>query len=126
MPEPNDTDLRKLFQTAGHAAPAQDLTDRIMAQVAVTRIVRPEPVAPLIGLRGWVLITIGLVAVITYGLSIDTGSPAGWSRVLAERFGHLRLPQSEWGTWMTTGSGLALLFTAFDVALRRRQRIARH
>ena len=52
MPEPKE-DLHHLFQAARHAAPATDLTDRIMARVAVTPLLRPTPVRPILGRGAW-------------------------------------------------------------------------
>lgn len=123
MPEPDNDQLRKLFQATGHHAPGTDLTARIMAQVAVTRIVKPVPVKPLIGTRGWVLIAAGLVAVIGVGMSGGGDAGPGWPQALAERLARIQLPKSEWPVWLAAGSGLALLFTALDTLLRRRQQL---
>ena len=64
MPELSEIDLRKLFQAAGHQMPASDLTDRIMARVAVTPIIRSTVVQPLISKRAWIMTAFGLVGLV--------------------------------------------------------------
>lgn len=112
----SENDLRKLFQAAGHAGPERDLTDRIMARVAVTRIADPTPVQPLIGKRAWAGIagTALLVLAIAAGLS---GAPAAtptvpYAQPLIDWLGALRLPEGQWPQWVIGASGLALFFAA--------------
>lgn len=122
MPDLSEHDLHKLFHAAGHTAPTHDLSDRIMAQVAVTRILRPTPVQPLIGTRGCLLIAAGLAGVIGYSLTGSSQSAPDWSGWITERLAHIRLPKGEWTMWLAAGAGLALLFTVLDTTLRSRLR----
>lgn len=112
----SENDLRKLFQAAGHTGPERDLTDRILARVAVTRIADPTPVQPLIGKRAWAGIagTALLVLAIAAGLS---GAPAAtptvpYAQPLIDWLGALRLPEGQWPQWVIGASGLALFFAA--------------
>lgn len=112
----SENDLRKLFQAAGHTGPERDLTDRIIARVAVTRIADPTPVPPLIGKRAWAGIagTALLVLAIAAGLS---GAPAAtptvpYAQPLIDWLGALRLPEGQWPQWVIGASGLALFFAA--------------
>lgn len=122
MPELNEHDLRNLFHVAGHAAPAHDLTARIMARVSVTPVQRPVPVRPLIGKRGWLCIAAGLAAMIGYGLTGSADATPSWSDALVRRLAFVQLPQGEWPIWLAMGAGVALLFTLLDTVLRNRFR----
>ncbi len=66
MPEPKP-DLHHLFQMAGHVEPATDLTERIMARVAVTPLLRPTPVRPIMGSRAWIGIAVLTAALLLWG-----------------------------------------------------------
>lgn len=119
MPELNDDDLRKIFRTAGHAAPGSDLSARIMARVAVTPMARPVVVEPLIGRRGWIVLAIIAVMLLiaTFvipGTSVPTGP--SWFTPMDEVHKHIRLPQ-DWSLWALLASTTALLFTLVDRSL---------
>ena len=75
MPELSETDLRKLFQVAGHQAPASDLTDRIMARVAVAPIVRLTVATPLISKRAWITAALGLGGLVVL-VTLLPGNPS--------------------------------------------------
>ena len=119
----SENDLRKLFQAAGHAGPERDLTDRIMARVAVTRIADPTPVPPLIGKRAWAGIAgvAFLVVAVAAGLS---GAPAAspslpYAQPISDWLGGLSLPEGQWPQWVVGASVLALFFAAL---VRRAER----
>lgn len=121
----NENDLRKLFQAAGHAAPGRDLTDRIMARVAVTRIAEPTPVPPLIGKWGWAGIA-GLAVFIVVLAAIVPGSSAASSSLpyaepIANWLAQLKLPEGQWPQWVIGSSFLALFFAAL---VRKAERTA--
>ena len=119
----SENDLRKLFQAAGHAVPERDLTDRIMARVAVTRAADPTPVPPLIGKWGWAGIAgvAFLVVAIATGIS---GAPAAspsvpYAQPIIDWLGALRLPEGQWPQWVIGASVLALFFA---VLVRKAER----
>jgi len=122
MPELDENDLRKLFQAAGHDVPGTDLTERIMARVAVTPIARPVAVEPLIGKRAWAGIITGVSVLL--GLSVAAGQGAGatapYLAPLMDLLGGIGLPQGDWPLWMIGASACALLFALLDRALARR------
>lgn len=97
MPEMNDNDLRKLFQAAGHAKPERDLTNRIMARVAVTRIAEPVVVAPLISKRAWVTIAIATGLFFLCALSLSglggTNPSFPWMDHLLDGVAQLKMPE---------------------------------
>lgn len=110
----NDQQLRKLFQAAGHDQPARDLSERILARVAVTRIAQPTAVRPLIGAWGWA--GIGLVAVLLVVAALMAGgapetTPAmPYAAAISERLSAIRLPSGAWSQWLIGSSLLALFF----------------
>lgn len=112
----NDQQLRKLFQAAGHDQPGRDLTERIMAQVAVTRIARPTVVRPLIGAWGWAGLGAAAGLLVVVALTAG-GAPAStpalpYAAAISERLGAIRLPSGAWPQWLIGGSLLALFFAA--------------
>lgn len=119
----NDRDLRKLFQAAGHDQPARDLTDRIMAQVAVTRIAQPTVVKPLISKWGWAGIAAGAALLLLAALLASgpaTAEPAlPYVGAIADWFSRMRLPAGQWPQWVIGSSLLALFFA---VLTRRAER----
>lgn len=123
MPELNERDLHEVFRTAGHHAPARDLTDRIMARVAVTPIARPLAVKPVIGTRGWIGIAAGTAALVAWSALGGTDSaPSAWTQVVADRVPHFALPAGNWPLWLAIGSGTALLCAYLDTVLRTKVR----
>lgn len=123
MPEPKDT-LHDLFQAAGHAAPDTDLTDRIMARVAVTPLLRPTPVKPILGRGAWIGIILLTAAVLLWGLlgSANTETASGpvsdaWRTVSSA------LPASgNWALWLAGLSASLLVLAAVDRVLAGRHR----
>jgi hypothetical protein len=126
MPEMNDNDLRKLFQAAGHAKPERDLTDRIMARVAVTRIAEPVVVAPLISKRAWVTIGIATGLFVLCALSLSglggTSTSLPWMDRLLDSVVQLKMPEGAWPQWTIGLSGLALFFALLGHYTERRMR----
>lgn len=122
MPELDDKGLRKLFQAAGHEAPATDLTARIMARVAVTPIARPVEVIPLIGKRAWTVMAVGVTVLLALAVAGSTGQTTTPSYLtpVTDLLGSIRLPQGDWPVWMIGASACALLFTLLDRMLARR------
>ena len=130
MPELNENDLRKLFQVAGHQAPTRDLTDRIMARVAVTPIIRLSIVQPLISKRAWIisgLCLIGLVLLITFFPSGADQPASPVSNLVTAAYGtisEIRLPKGSWPIWTSMAAGSLLLFMWIDGTFMRRLRSA--
>jgi hypothetical protein len=128
MPELNENDLRKLFQTAGHHTPRHDLTARIMAQVAVTPMVRIDIAKPLISKKAWWCAGVGLAALAGASVLLpgDTNAADGpVSIVLAtleERISQVRLPAGSWPMWTGLTLGGLLLLTWIDGTLMRSMR----
>lgn len=124
MPELTEHDLHSLFRGAGRPALKQDLTDRIMAQVAVTPIARPVVVKPVIGKWGWVGIaaSAGVLIVLTVSSNDATGTSASWLTSAIDRLSQLRLPEGSWPVWAAIASAGALAITALDLLLRKRVR----
>jgi hypothetical protein len=123
MPEMNDNDFRKLFQTAGRIVPKRDLADRIMARVAVTRVADPTPVPPLISKRGWTGIAGMALLVVTIAATIS-GSPAAapslpYADTITNWLSELKLPEGQWSQWVIGASFLALFFA---VLMRKAER----
>ncbi|MBK9176108.1 MAG: hypothetical protein IPM46_07190 [Flavobacteriales bacterium] len=125
MPEMSDNDLRKLFQAAGHGAPSRDLSERIMARVAVTRIAEPTAVQPLISKRGWAGIA-GAVLLLSIGLMLGTSASSVSYQplpILDEMLvwmKGLQLPAGQWPQWVIGASLLAMLFVVLDRVAERR------
>jgi len=120
----NDNDLRKLFQAAGHARPERDLTDRVMARVAVTRIAEPTVVPPLIGKWGWAGIAGGTVLIIAAALTTSGNSATPtlpYADTVISWFSQMRLPEGQWPQWVIGSSVLALFFA---VVMRKVERSA--
>lgn len=123
MPEPKE-DLHHLFQAAGHAAPATDLTDRIMARVAVTPLLRPTPVKPILGRGAWIGIILLTAAVLLWGLLGSAGSEATSGPVSdAWRTFSTALPSTgDWALWLAGLSASLLVLAAVDRVLAGRHR----
>jgi hypothetical protein len=127
MRELNDHDLRKLFQEAGRQQPASDLTGRIMARVAVTRMHAPLVVKPLISRTGWVVITcvvlvlVGLVASVPAGAGTASSSLLGPVLEWLPRIGGtpIQWPTGPWVYWAAAVAGCLLLLSLMDRALER-------
>lgn len=121
MREPHDNDLRKLFKAAGHAAPEQDLTARIMARVAVTPMHQATRVVPVIGIRGWIAIGAAFVLIIVLVCTTKGTGSAGpislWMDGWSERMGRISLPSGERGIWLTVASACALFLAWLDRTL---------
>lgn len=112
----NDRDLRKLFQAAGHDHPARDLSERILARVAVTRIAQPAAVRPLIGAWGWAGLgaaaALLVAAALMAGGAPDTTPAMPYAAAISERLSAIRLPSGAWPQWLIGSSLLALFFAA--------------
>lgn len=112
----NDQQLRKLFQAAGHDQPGRDLTERIMAQVAVTRMAQPMVVRPLIGRWGWAGLAAGAALLMLAALLASgpaTAVPAlPYASAIADWFSRMRMPAGQWPHWAIGSSLLALFFAA--------------
>ncbi len=123
MPEPKDK-LHDLFQAAGHAEPVKDLTDRIMARVAVTPLLRPTPVKPILGRGAWIGIILLTAALLLWGLLGSSGN-GGTSRPVSDAW-HMvssALPASgNWALWLTGLSASLLVLAAMDRLLAGRHR----
>lgn len=117
-------ELSALFRSAGHTVPTVDLTDRIMARVAVTPLLRPTPVKPLLGRGAWIGIILVTTAVLLAGLSgsvtTDTASVAvsdTWRTIGSA------LPTSgNWALWLSGLSASLLVLAAVDRLLAGRFR----
>jgi hypothetical protein len=122
-----DDELRHLFKAAGHSRPAVDLTQRIMAQVAVTPLLRPKPSQPLLSRRAWSGIGIGaalvlLCAVITAPSTAASGSATDLARTTL----HQALVQaSGWAPWLLGISVCMVVLTFIDRLLIARGRTVR-
>ncbi|HEY0977477.1 MAG TPA: hypothetical protein VGE21_08405 [Flavobacteriales bacterium] len=118
MRELHDDDLRKLFRTAGHAAPEQDLTGRIMARVAVTPMHEATTVQPVIGKRGWALLAAALVLAIVLVCTIDGEATSGsiplWLEPWMDRLGSIRLPSLGGAPWLAMAAACTLFFLWVD------------
>lgn len=123
MPEPKE-DLHHLFQAAGHATPAVDLTDRIMARVAVTPLLRPTPVKPILGRGAWIGILLLTAAVLLWGFWGSSGTEAESGPVSdAWRTVSSALPVSgNWALWLAGLSASLLVLAAVDRVLAGRHR----
>ena len=130
MPELSENDLRKLFQAAGHQVPAHDLTDRIMARVAVTPIMRPTMAEPLISKRAWMMTALGLaglallIAFLPASSAPSTGTTSHMVATLYESLSGIHLPKGSWPIWTGLAVGSMLLFSWIDGTLMRRLRSA--
>lgn len=123
MPELNEQDLRTLFRTAGHHSPGDDLSQRIMARVAVTPMLRPMPVEPLIGARGWVTIAVLgalLIVVLLWNAPRTGASPSPVSEFLRSGWERFQVPLGDWTIWLACGSFCLLLIKLADLAISRR------
>jgi hypothetical protein len=123
MPEPKE-DLHHLFQAARHAAPATDLTDRIMARVAVTPLLRPTPVRPILGRGAWTSIILATAAMLLWGLLGSSGTEAtsgpvsdAWRTISTV----LCYP-SDHAPWLAGLSASLLVLAAVDRLLAARHR----
>jgi hypothetical protein len=125
MPELNDNDLRKLFRKAGRPEPGIDLTDRIMARVAVTPIHEPLEVKPLIGRTGWILIAFIVIAIVSLLINTYfTGTAVNEPSVLDPLWRSLpdlriRIPFGQWTIWTAAAGALILLCTLMDKVLEK-------
>ncbi len=118
MRDLEERDLRKLFRSVGHHHPKQELTERIMARVTLTRRVRP--VEPVISMRGWTWILAGTALLLALGMisggGIHRPVPVHWQRwVQVAQQG-----AAQWAGWLAAGGALAFVFTALDTVLRAR------
>ncbi|MBL7964990.1 MAG: hypothetical protein JNM31_14240 [Flavobacteriales bacterium] len=120
MAEPRDTDLRHLFQQAGYHDPSRDLTSRIMARVAVTPMMQPSVVRPLIGKWGWVAIGTAMAGLLVYAL---ISAPAGIDPnggLVKQLMPTFQLPQGAWPVWLMAASGCLFLLAVVDRKLARK------
>jgi hypothetical protein len=122
MPEPKD--LQRLFQAAGHAEPATDLTDRIMARVTVTPLLRPTPVEPILGRGAWIGMGLLMASALLWGLLGSSGPDAAGGPVSdAWRTVSTSLPTTgDWALWLAGLSASLLVLAAVDRLLAGRHR----
>jgi hypothetical protein len=126
MPELSDNELRKLFQQAGRPPMATDLSDRIMARVAVTPIHQPLVVKPVIGRAGWFAIAAGFIGLLAF-LFNAAGTTAGtsslldplWQNVPRIQLSHIALPTGQWTLWAAVIAGGMLMLALMDRVLER-------
>lgn len=122
MSDPNEP-MRDLFRTVGHATPANDLTERIMARVAVTPVLSRRPVAPLVSRAGWAGIGGAAVLILIATAWAAPGMPSDGP--LGHAFQALRAPLFQAGSWAPWLSGLSLcmlVLAAMDRLLVNRHR----
>ena len=123
MPELNDSDLDKLFRTAGHFAPRTSLADRIMARVAVTPLVRSTEVKPLIGKRTWwaiALCAFSLVGILLLIGTAGSSSGPGVGSLMGELLDRTTPPMGNWPLWVIGVSVCLLMLALMDRALGQR------
>ena len=123
MGELNEHDMDRLFRTAGHLRPTSDLTDRIMARVAVTPVIRATEVKPLIGRWGWAGILFSVVALLGFLLGTGHATTTATSPVsgmLQAMLEGLSLPAGNWPALLIGASACLLLFTVLDRMLAMR------
>ncbi|MDQ3100505.1 MAG: hypothetical protein M3R08_03895 [Bacteroidota bacterium] len=128
MPELNDNELRKLFRTAGRQELGTDLTDRIMARVAVTPVLAPLEVKPLIGKAGWFFIAACFIGLLVLLFNVASAGPSGpsildplWQKVPGFEGFSIKIPTGQWTIWAAGAAGCMLLFTLVDRALEGRK-----
>ena len=122
MAELDDKDLHGMFQRTGHLRPASDLTARIMAQVAVTPIVRRTEVKPLIGRWGWAAIALGSlisVAVVVLNGGASTGQVGPFNGFL-QRAGQFIELNGQWPIWLAGTAVCAFVLVMMDRLLASR------
>jgi hypothetical protein len=125
MPDPKD-ELHHLFQAAGHSGPDRDLADRIMARVAVTPILRPTPVKPILGRAAWVALGALAALVMVMAVVIGQGQESK-GLYTTDLFNTLSasLPATDnWAIWLAGLSASLLVLAAVDRALAGRHRSA--
>ena len=121
MPELHENDLHSLFRSVGHTVPEQDLTDRIMARVAVTRFANPVKVLPVIGGKGWLLImVVALLIAVAGALSPMEPLPA-WTGTIANGSHWLSSRAGEWSIWLALFACTLLVCKWFDARLEWQQ-----
>lgn len=118
MGDLDERDLRKLFRSAGHHHPQQDLTDRIMARVTVTRSIRT--VQPVIGMRGWAWVVAGMALLLVLGMIGGTAPPRPAPLDLPQWLQVVQQEGARWASWLAAAGVLAFGFTAIDTILRTR------
>jgi hypothetical protein len=132
MAKLHDQDLDRLFRQAGHKEPVSDLTARIMSRVAVTPILRPTEVKPLIGKWGWAAILLSLAGFVGLLFAIAPAQGTSASPITdmirallnGARLPSLPtlpvLPDGNWPLWLAGASACVLLFTLLDRTLAQR------
>ncbi|MBL7982203.1 MAG: hypothetical protein JNL52_10405 [Flavobacteriales bacterium] len=123
MPDPKD-ELHHLFRAAGHSGPDRDLTDRIMARVAVTPILRPTPVKPILGRTAWMAIGALAALVMVIAVVIGQGQESK-GLYTTDLFNNLStsLPATDnWAIWLAGLSASLVVLGALDrmLAIGRR------
>jgi hypothetical protein len=117
-------ELSALFRSAGHTSPAVDLTDRIMARVAVTPLLRPTSVKPLLGRAAWIGIILVTAAVLLAGSmgSVTTGTASSAVRDAWRTIGPSLPAVGNWALWLSGLSASLLVLAAVDRLLAGRHR----
>ncbi|MEZ4756126.1 MAG: hypothetical protein R2817_04810 [Flavobacteriales bacterium] len=112
-------ELHDLFQAAGHAVPEADLTDRIMARVAVTPVLRPTPVKPILDRRAWIAIILLTTTVLLCGLvgSANTASTSGPVSDAWRAASSALSSSGSWAHWLAGLSASLLVLAAVDRSL---------
>lgn len=127
MPDLHDSEFRKLFQQAGHAKPERDLTQRIMARVAVSRIAEPTAVPPLIGKKGWIWVAVAaslvVAAAIMTSATITPASVVPYLGSISAFLSKSNFIEGPLPQWLIGGSLLALFFSLLIQRIERGVRI---
>lgn len=120
MPEMNGTELRALFQAAGHDQAPTGLHAAVMDQVLAERPI-PE-VEPLISRRAWIMATVLVIATTALSWVLARyahGNPASGFTLPLEvdlsSIGHYL----DHATWIAMAMGLAFALTLVDRAVAR-------
>lgn len=127
MPEMNETELRTLFQTAGHEQAPGGLHAAVMHQVLAHQAI--TEVEPLISRRAWIMAVVLLIATTALSWVVSRythGNPAsGFTlpfEVELSSIGHYL----HHATWIAFAMGLILAVTLLDRSLARTQPRSAH
>lgn len=123
----NETELRALFQAAGHDQAPDGLHAAVMDQVLASRPIMV--VGPLISRRSWIMATVLLIAITALSWVLAQfahGDPAS-SFILPFEVDLSRFGQYlHHATWIAMAMGLVFALTLVDRAMRRTQPHSSH
>lgn len=119
-----EDELRQLFKAAGHSRAAVDLTERIMARVAVTPLLRPRPVQPLMSRKAWIGIAGGaaIFLLLTVTMAPSSAAFAGPMDLVRKAVYGTLVQASAWASWLMGISVCMLILTLLDRLLAARGR----